>query len=227
MRILIISIITTMLFVLNSSFHSSSNLNGFYIDLAKTASLGNDSQLDKKVKTFLKSKENEWNYWNVPTADGEFLHDLIVENNYQNILEIGTSTGKSTIYLAWAASKTGGQVTTIEINEDRYQMARENLKEAGLLDYVDTKLADAHQLVKELEGPIDFVFVDADKSWYTNYLRDLYPKLQKDGCYTAHNTNMNVQGMKDFLDYLEDHDGLETSFNNDSGAGISVSYKIK
>jgi len=102
-------------------------------------------------------------------------------------VEIGTSTGHSSIWIAWALSKTGGKLITIEIDERRYREALANFKEAGLSEYIDARLADAHQLVKELPGPFDFVFIDADKDWYTNYAKALIPKLEPGGCLTAHN----------------------------------------
>lgn len=191
------------------------------------APLNQNQELDRQALTFLQQKENAWGNWNVPTEDGELLHDLIVENGYKNILEIGTSTGKSTIYLALAASKTGGNVTTIEINEDRYQEALENFKKAGVSEYIDARLADAHELVKTIEGPFDFVFCDADKTWYTNYFKAIYPKMSTGGCYTAHNVTMNLTGIDEFMNYLESHPGVETSINNESGSGVSISYKLR
>ncbi|MDA2929186.1 hypothetical protein MYX84_04420 [Acidobacteria bacterium AH-259-O06] len=61
---------------------------------------------------------------------------------------------------------------------------------------------DAHELVPQLEGPFDFVFSDADKGWYTRYLQAVLPKLEVNGCFTAHNVTMSNPGIKEFLDYL-------------------------
>ena len=72
---------------------------------------------------------------NVPASDGKILYELIIKNNYKKALEIGTSTGHSAIWIAWALSKTGGKLITVEINEERYQEAIENFKETGLSDY--------------------------------------------------------------------------------------------
>jgi caffeoyl-CoA O-methyltransferase len=123
---------------------------------------------------------------NVPESDGKVLYDLIIKHNYKHALEIGTSTGHSGIWIAWALSKTGGKLITIEINEYRYRQALSNFEEAGLTDYIDARLADAHKIVPELEDPFDFVFCDAHKYWYKNYLIAVLPKLKLVGCYTAH-----------------------------------------
>jgi predicted O-methyltransferase YrrM len=182
---------------------------------------------DAKVKAFLEARRGTWHDLNVPESDGKLLHDLVVKNGYKDILEIGTSTGHSTIWLAWAASKTGGKVTTLEIDADRQKQAIANVKEAGLADYVDFRLGDAHKLVKELKGPFDFVFSDADKDWYKQYFIDVYPKLKVGGCFTAHNVSMRGAGIREFLDYLKTVPGLETTIDNSSRSGVSISYKRK
>src|SRR5690606_3077204 len=131
------------------------------------------SALDQRVRAFLESHRNEWHDLNVPFEDGQVLYDLIIRNKYRSALEIGTSTGHSTIWIAWALSKTGGKLITIEIEERRHKQALENLKSVGLSHVVDARLADAHVLVKELTGPFDFVFSDADKGWYIQYFKDV------------------------------------------------------
>ncbi|RKY86551.1 methyltransferase [candidate division KSB1 bacterium] len=185
-----------------------------------------NQDLDEKVKKFLKSMKHRWYDMNIPESDGKVLYDIIIKNGYKKVLEVGTSTGHSTIWIAWALSKTGGKLITIEINEMRYKRALENFKEAGLQDYIDARLADAHKLVPELKGPFDFIFIDADKNWYKNYLKLLLPKLEKNGCFTAHNVlNRYMYGIKDFLDYLKDLPYMETTIVRSSRSGISVSYK--
>jgi predicted O-methyltransferase YrrM len=182
--------------------------------------------LDKKVRTFLKNYRYSWYDMNVPEADGRVLYDLVIEHGYTRALEIGTSTGHSGIWIAWALSKTGGKLITVEIDKDRYEEAVANFKEAGLSDYIDARLADAHDLVPELEGPFDFVFCDADKHWYTNYFKAVFPKLMVGGCFAAHNVSgRRWGGTGRFYDYVKDLPNVETSLVRESRAGISVSYK--
>jgi caffeoyl-CoA O-methyltransferase len=182
-------------------------------------------KIDKKASDFLNSHNGEWRYWNVPYQDGRVLFDIIVKNKYTSALEIGTSTGHSTIWLAWAMSKTGGKVVTIEIDKGRYKTAMDNIKKAGLEDYVDARLADAHELAKTIEGSFDFVFSDADKGWYTQYFKDVDPKLKVGGCFTAHNVANSYGGAKEFLEYIQGLPNYSTSVNEVSGSGISISYK--
>lgn len=183
--------------------------------------------IDQKVKSFLESQRYSWHDENVPEADGKFLYNLIIKHNYRRALEIGTSTGHSAIWIAWALSKTGGKLITVEINERRYNQALENFKKAGLSEYIDARLADAHELVPMLKGPFDFVFVDADKNWYKNYLKLLLPKLEAGGCFTAHNVlNLRyMSGIEEFLSYVKSLPNMETTVERASWAGISVSYK--
>ncbi len=184
-----------------------------------------DSDLDRRVKNFLEKHRSDWNDMNVPYTDGQVLYDLILKNEYTSALEIGTSTGHSTIWIAWAMSKTGGKVVTVEIDEGRHKEALKNIEEAGLSEYVDARLADAHQLVKELGGPFDFVFSDADKDWYTQYFKDVDPKLETGGCFTAHNVRNGFGGVKDYLDYVKSLPNYETTIDGSSRSGISISYK--
>ena len=112
------------------------------------------------------------------------------------------------------------------IIEDRHKEALSNFEKAGLSDYIDARLADAHKLVEELEGPFDFVFTDADKEWYKNYFTALAPKLEVGGCFTAHNVlTSHWQGIGEFLDYVRNLPNFETTIDKSSQAGISISCK--
>ena len=184
-----------------------------------------DSSLDKTIENFLDQHKNRWRDMNIPAGDGKVLYDLIIKNNYTQALEIGTSTGHSAIWMAWALSKTGGKLITIEISETRYKKALENFQKAGVDSFIDARLANAHDLVPQLEDPFDFIFVDADKEWYSQYLKWLLPKMATGGCFAAHNvSNTFMSGIPEFLEYLDKTKELETSIIESSPSGISVSY---
>lgn len=180
------------------------------------------SDLDQKVDDFLNNRSRSWRDSNVPYSDGKLLHDIIVENNYKYAVEIGTSTGHSAIWIAWALSKTGGKLITIEIDRGRHNQAKANFEEAGVSEYIDARLADAHELVPKLEGPVDFVFCDADKEWYINYFKALAPKMVVGGCFTAHNTNQ--RGVREYISYVSNLPGFETTIDN-RGSGMGITYK--
>jgi caffeoyl-CoA O-methyltransferase len=189
-----------------------------------------ERSIDGKVKRFLDKMRNRWRDLNVPEEDGKILYEIIIQNKYKRALEVGTSTGHSAIWIAWALSKTGGKLITIEIDQGRYRQALANFKEAGLSEYIDARLADAHQLVNELPGPFDFVFIDADKEWYTNYAKALIPKLEPGGCMTAHNVEegrFGMRGTREYYEYMKNLPEFETSIHPRSHAGVSTSYKKK
>jgi len=193
----------------------------------KAQPLKENPDLDLKVKKFLADNSRRWYDLNVPAEDGQLLYDLIIKGNYKSALEIGTSTGHSGIWIAWALSKTGGKLITIDIDEGRHKTALENFKKAGLSEYIDARLADAHTLVKEIKGPFDFIFSDADKDWYKNYFIDVDPKLKVGGCFTAHNISQGGRGyggQAAFLEYIKSLKNYETTVNSEGG-GVSISYK--
>ena len=184
--------------------------------------------LDARVKAFLDANRYGWRDMNVPESDGQLLHDLVIKDGYTRALEVGTSTGRSGIWIAWALSKTGGRLITIDIDEGRHQEAVRNFKEAGVAGFIDARLADAHDLVPKLDGPFDFVFIDADKDWYTNYAKAVIPKLAVGGCIAAHNVypqRGRRGGMTgDYHEYISGLPSFETSV---TPAGVAISYKRK
>ena len=182
------------------------------------------SALDVQVRTFL--DRQRWRDLNVPASDGRLLYDLIVERKFTRALEIGTSTGHSGIWIAWALSKTGGRLVTFEIDPRRHREAVANFKAAGLTEYVDARLGDAHTLVPALDGPFDFVFSDADKEWYTNYFVAVWPKVVPGGCFTAHNVGSARQrGIREFLAHLQTVKDGTTRIDSSSSAGVSITCK--
>ncbi|MBU4203303.1 MAG: class I SAM-dependent methyltransferase [Acidobacteria bacterium] len=187
---------------------------------------GGEEGLDSRVRAFLETHDWGRGDMNVPAVDGQTLHDIIVQNGYTRALEIGTSTGHSGIWIAWALSKTGGKLITIDIDKRRHEEAVKNFKKAGLSKYIDARLGDAHTLVPELEGPFDFVFSDADKNWYKNYFIAVFPKLEVGGCYTTHNVYERWGRGRGggYLDYLKSLPNMETAVD-ERGGGLAVSYK--
>jgi predicted O-methyltransferase YrrM len=184
--------------------------------------------LDRRVQSFLDRHRNDWHDMNVPEVDGRTLHELILKHRYRRAVEIGTSTGHSGIWIAWALSKTGGRLITIDIDARRHGMAVANFREAGLADYIDARLGDAHEIVPGLQGPIDFVFSDADKDWYTRYLEALWPKLRPGGCFTAHNVSSSgMSGISEFLTHVRALPDGETTIDTSSSAGVSITYKLE
>ncbi len=198
-----------------------------------------DADIDARVRKFLQSPTRSWYGMSVPDVDGQALHDIVIQHGYKNALEIGTSVGRSAIWIAWALSKPGGRLITIEIDPGAYREALANFRATGLDKYIDARLGDAHKIVPELQGPFDFVFCDADKDWYINYLDAVLPKLAVGGCFAAHNVSEGFlggfgrrgrfgfgRGGDSFLEHARSIPYLETTVLDLRGsAGLSVSYK--
>jgi predicted O-methyltransferase YrrM len=198
----------------------------------------NPAVSDARVRQTLDSHRGSWGGMNVPEADGQALYDIIVQHKYKNALEIGTSNGYSGMWIAWALSKTGGKLITVEIDRGRHEEAVANFRAAGLSNYIDARLGDAHEIVPALPGPFDFVFCDADKEWYENYLKAVLPRLSVGGCFSAHNVYEDRgwggrRGRRGyggpsggFLEYARSFSNLVTTVLDIPGSGgLSVSYK--
>jgi predicted O-methyltransferase YrrM len=150
-------------------------------------------------------------YWSVPRKDGEFLHFLVKATHARSILEIGTSHGYSAIWMGLALEETGGRLTTIEIDLARHDLARKHVSEATLSHRVTLINGDAHVEVTKLDGPFDFVFLDADKEGQVDYFHKLYPrKLVLGGVLAVHNAIRQAGSMRDYLDLVRKHPDFDT-----------------
>jgi len=147
---------------------------------------------------------------NVTPETGQFLAILVRATRAAQILEIGTSNGYSTIWLAWAARDTGGHVTTLERSPDKAAMARANLQRAGLADRVTVREGTALDILAGLDGPYDLIFLDADRPNYLAYLGRILPRLRPGGLLVADNVVSHAGELRDFLRALQSDSGLDT-----------------
>ncbi|RZG46796.1 O-methyltransferase [Acinetobacter wuhouensis] len=120
-------------------------------------------------------------YRNIEPESALFLAMQIRIQQSKRILEIGTSTGYSTLWLADAAQVTGGQVTTVEIDEKRTQQAKEYAKELQVDDVIDFWVGDAQQFLENSQQKYDFILLDAERDAYLNYWKDLQNMIENQG----------------------------------------------
>ncbi len=118
---------------------------------------------------------------------GALLHALIVARRPRRVLELGTSYGYSTLFLADAAKAVGAQVVTMELADYKQAHARAQLTEAGLADVVDFRCGDALHLLAADPGPWDFVLLDIWKELYLPCLEAVYPKLSEEAVIASDN----------------------------------------
>jgi caffeoyl-CoA O-methyltransferase len=160
---------------------------------------------------------------NVPAQDGRMLRLLAESIGAKTVVEIGTSNGISAIWFAMAMRKTDGKVITHEIDPATAKLARENFKTAGVSDMITIVEGDAHETVSKLKGPIDMVFIDADKEGYADYLKKLLPLMRPGGLICAHNINSR-QANPEFIKAATTNSELETVLYS-AGGGLSISLK--
>ena len=159
-------------------------------------------------------------YANVPAADGRMLRILAESVNAKSVVEIGTSTGISGLWFCLALDRTGGKLTTFELDPKRAAAARANFKKAGMDRLVTLVEGDAHQNITKLKDPIDVVFIDAEKEGYVDYLQKLLPLVRPGGLILAHNVDM----IAEYIKVVTADPNLDTVFYM-QGGGLAVSIK--
>jgi predicted O-methyltransferase YrrM len=162
---------------------------------------------------------------NVPVDDGRLLRILAESMGARHVVEIGTSNGFSGLWLCLALRKTGGHLTTFDIDEGRFALAKANFAKAGVSSLVTQVLGDAHDEIAKLpETPIDLLFIDADKPGYLDYLQKLLPRVRPGGLVLAHNMN-SPRPDPAFVKAITTNPALETLFVNMQNQGMAVSLK--
>jgi predicted O-methyltransferase YrrM len=174
---------------------------------------------EKKVLAVLDDIYANQRYRNVPPEDGRLLRLLVGSMNAKHVVEIGTSTGYSAIWMGLALKETGGKCTTYEIDAERAKTAQANFKRTGMADIITLVEGDAHEKVKEIKDPIDLLFLDADKEGYVDYLDKLMPKIRKGGLIIAHNINLRMADPK-YMEAITTNPKLETIVRG--GVGITL-----
>ena len=163
--------------------------------------------------------------YNVPIVTkevAEYLKFIVKSHNIKNILEVGTAIGYSGILMAKEIEKNDGKLYTIEIDEERYNLAQENFKKSGLNNIVSIK-GDAVEEIKKIEDNFDFAFIDASKGHYMEFFEDSYKLLNEDGIIFIDNIMFRgylykeypkrfktiVKRLNEFIDYLYSREGGE------------------
>lgn len=160
---------------------------------------------------------------NVPVEDGRLLRLLAESIGAKTVVEIGTSNGYSGIWFCLALRTTGGKLITHELDLTRAALARENFAKAGVSSLVTIVEGDAHDTITRLKGPVDLVFIDADKEGYVDYLKKTLPLVRSGGLIVAHNINPRMAN-PEYVKAITTNPDLETVFYQEGG-GVSVTLK--
>jgi predicted O-methyltransferase YrrM len=160
---------------------------------------------------------------NLESATAEVVTLLLLIAGVRNLLEIGTSNGYSTIWLASTIGPRGGRVTSIDRHAGKHAMARQNLAAVDLLNYVDLVVGDATEIAAHLPGPFDCIFFDADRVSAPKQLDLLLPKLSLPALLLADNAKSHPDQIAGYLARVEVIEGISHTIIP-VGKGLSVAY---
>jgi predicted O-methyltransferase YrrM len=163
-----------------------------------------DTTVEQILREFEKRSDSEWKridkmdrsemlqhldefLLSVGPATGQLINLLAKEAKATVILEVGSSYGYSTVWLAEAARHTGGKVISLEIHQEKQKHARATIEKAGLAGAVDFRLGDARELLSSLDESVDFVLLDLWKDLYIPCFDLFYPKLRPGALIAADN----------------------------------------
>jgi len=166
---------------------------------------------------------------------GELLNMILRLKNAKNMLEVGMSTGYSTIWCAEVISEQSGKIITIEQNPSKIKRAKENFQKAGVTDTITIKKGLAMQILTELnlqqryKDFFDFVLIDADKENVKEYFDLIFPMVSVGGVIITDNMlypEKFRKDMKKFSDYLRENSKLRT-ITLPIGNGEEITIKIR
>ena len=201
------------------------------------------NSMDTENSEILETIEQEALAADVPIIRREmqsFLEVLLLMKKPMRVLEVGTAVGFSALLMSDYLPE-GGHITTIENYEKRIPIARENFRRAGKEDKITLIEGDATEVLAEMEGTFDFIFMDAAKGQYIHYLPNVLRLLSDGGCLVSDNVmqdgdiiesrfaverrNRTIHArMREYLYELTHSDELVTSVLP-IGDGITVSVK--
>ena len=156
---------------------------------------------------------------------GSVLENVIKEYQPKLILEIGTLVGYSAILMGKNLKK--GKIISVEINKKNHLAAKANIERAGLSDKIELVSGDALEVITNLDGPFDMVFIDAKKEEYLKYLKAVEPKMTKNAIVVSDNVGIFKDRMKEFLDYLRKSGKYRSELHDFGFDGVEVSKRIR
>lgn len=155
----------------------------------------------------------------------KFLSILAIANKAKTIVEVGSGLGYATLWLAYAASVTGGKVITCEIDPAKAEQTRANLAKANLTGSVEVLVGDARDLLRQRSEPVDFLFIDGDYGQYETYFDVVYKRMKVGSLVVADKVVAHENDLSDYTTYVQNHPNLESA-TVPVGQGLEVTVKI-
>lgn len=214
-----------------------SQINHDYINTYLTSIIPEHTGILKELENYAKEHNTP-----IVTRDvAGLLKTLIKSVNAKNILEVGTAIGYSAILMGISAGD-GFSITTIERNEENAALAEQNIKLAGMEQSIKVLVGDASEILEQVEGTFDMIFVDAAKGQYMDFFEKSIGKLKIGGLFVCDNVLFRgmvaersllirrkitiVKRLKKFLHYISNNESLQTTIIP-MGDGVSISCKLK
>jgi caffeoyl-CoA O-methyltransferase len=195
------------------------------ISACALAASGAEPKTDREIEAYLETMRVPAKaYNNIEPSEGAYLRELVRKLKAKRVLEIGTSTGYSGIWMAMGLRETGGRLITIEYNEGRRSSALSNFAAVGLDHLIDSRFGDAVQEAPKIDGPFDLVFLDAVQGDNLLYYSTVLPKMRRGGAIVAHNVKSHPQNMTPFLRRIQSDPAVRTEIVSPGWQGFSVSY---
>lgn len=173
------------------------------------------------------NQDLEEELWHISRDTGMLLNLMLRHGSAKRVLEIGTSSGYSGLFLADAMRSNGGKLITCELSPFKIALARETFERAGLSDYVEILEGDAISTLDTIDGSFDLVFIDGIKTEYVFYLSSIWPKVRDGGLVIAdnmlsHQGSLGIEAYKGLLDIMED----AVTVTIPVGSGTEVTCKM-
>ena len=180
----------------------------------ETRGLENDARATEHARKML----------NLEPASAQLLSILVRASGMTRALEIGTSSAYSTIWLAWSLAPAGGRIISIDRNPDKHTLARENLRRANLLDRAELRTGDATEIARQLAGPFDLVFLDADRRKFPEQMQVLMPKLTPKVLLIADNVFSHPEEIAEYLKLVSSLADFQHT-TVPVGKGLSIAFR--
>ena len=180
----------------------------------ETRGLENDARATEHARKML----------NLEPASAQLLSILVRASGVTRAIEIGTSSAYSTIWLAWSLAPAGGRIISIDRNPDKHALARENLRRANLLDRVELRTGDATEIARQLAGPFDLVFLDADRRKFPEQMQVLMPKLAPKVLLIADNVFSHPEEIAEYLKLVSSLADFQHT-TVPVGKGLSIAFR--
>ncbi len=174
----------------------------------------NDARVSERLRMML----------NLEPASAQLLSILVRASGVTRVLEVGTSNAYSTIWLAWSLAPAGGRIVSIDRNPDKHELARQNLRRAGLMDHVDLLTGDAAEIICQLAGPFDLLFLDADRRKFPEVMEIALPKLAPKALVIADNVLSHPEEIADYLKLISSLADFQHT-TVPVGKGLSIAYR--